>query len=169
LVTALIIDAYKSIAAELAKTGRAFFKDNLERIKATAICFREWALKNPEQYALICGTPIPGYNAPHDVIAPYAAYSMLFLVSLLDISYQEGKIDIHEPAPEETILLIPWAQQINYSGPVNIIQYAVTIWAKLHRLVSLELFGHISVVSKQTDFRPIFEAELENMFSMIEK
>ena len=33
---------------------------------------RAWALGKPQEYALIFGSPIPGYNAPQDTVDPAA-------------------------------------------------------------------------------------------------
>ncbi|WP_345709920.1 TetR-like C-terminal domain-containing protein [Kitasatospora paranensis] len=31
---------------------------------------RDWALRNPHEYALIFGSPVPGYAAPEDTVTP---------------------------------------------------------------------------------------------------
>jgi hypothetical protein len=40
-------------------------------MKATAVTLtRGWALAHPHDWALIFGSPVPGYAAPHDTIRP---------------------------------------------------------------------------------------------------
>jgi hypothetical protein len=41
---------------------------------------RRWALEHPAEYALLYGTPVPGYTAPPDtaLLAGLAAWSQLF-------------------------------------------------------------------------------------------
>ncbi len=71
LLTALIVDAYGDLAtaaetAVAASAGRPFAERWLELTKAV----RGWALANRHEYALIYGSPVPGYAAPQDTVAP---------------------------------------------------------------------------------------------------
>ena len=85
LLTALIIDAYDSVAdaAETAE-GAVPRTDPLGRWMATCHAVRAWALANPHEYALIFGSPIPGYAAPQDTIDPAARIPSLLLAVLSD-------------------------------------------------------------------------------------
>ena len=72
LLTALIIDAYNAIgeAGERAEAAITERLDLTRRWLAVANAWREWALAHPAEYALIHGSPVPGYAAPPDTIAP---------------------------------------------------------------------------------------------------
>jgi AcrR family transcriptional regulator len=65
LLTALIVDAYNALgdAAEQAIAGPAAAR---ERWIAAWHAVRDWARSNPHEYALIYGSPVPGYRAPDD-------------------------------------------------------------------------------------------------------
>jgi AcrR family transcriptional regulator len=70
LLTALIIDAYDALgaAAEAAvAAGPAAVRD---RWRACCHAARDWAIAHPHEYALIYGSPVPGYQAPAETIAP---------------------------------------------------------------------------------------------------
>src|SRR5438270_1670176 len=72
LLTALIIDAYNAMGevaerADAAVTDRA---DLAGRWISTARALRKWALERPHEYALIYGSPVPGYAAPRDTVGP---------------------------------------------------------------------------------------------------
>ena len=71
LLTALIIDAYDALgeAAEAASAGRPA-ADLRGRWEATCHAVRNWALAHPHEYALIYGSPVPGYQAPRATVAP---------------------------------------------------------------------------------------------------
>src|SRR5688500_19893216 len=62
LLTALILDAYDSLG-EAAETADAQVGRGDLRGRWLAVCraVRAWALAQPHQYALIYGTPVPGY------------------------------------------------------------------------------------------------------------
>src|SRR6266545_542360 len=72
LLTALIIDAYNSMAdvAEMADARITDRTDFLGRWLAVTKSLRAWALNFPHEYALIYGSPVPGYRAPQDTVEP---------------------------------------------------------------------------------------------------
>src|SRR5689334_9031334 len=65
LLTALIIDAYNSLG-EAAEHAATLTTDPLGRFLRITTAVREWALADPHQWALIYGSPVPGYQAPQD-------------------------------------------------------------------------------------------------------
>src|SRR5689334_931603 len=73
LLTALIIDAYDSLG-EAAETAAAATGTAGPSSGWRAVChaIRDWARQNPHEYALIYGSPVPGYQAPRDTVAPAA-------------------------------------------------------------------------------------------------
>jgi AcrR family transcriptional regulator len=82
LLTALIIDSYNELgdAVEQAvKPGRV-----LDRWLAFGHAVRDWALSHPAEYALLYGSPVPGYKAPQDTVGPAARPTDLLLRLLAD-------------------------------------------------------------------------------------
>ena len=70
LLTALIIDAYNALGAAVENADAAVSQrsDLRERFLVLGRAVRCWALANPSEYALIFGSPVPGYAAPADTI-----------------------------------------------------------------------------------------------------
>src|SRR5690242_5730832 len=101
LLTALIVDAYDAVgtAAERAEAA-ADRADLLGRWLATARAVRAWALEQPHEYALIYGSPVPGYRAPVDTIVPAARIPAL-IGGILSDGYAAGRLatDLGEPVP----------------------------------------------------------------------
>ena len=85
LLTRLIVAAYDAlgIAAE-AEEAAVARGDLAGRWSAVCAAVRGWALANPNEYALIYGTPVPGYVAPPTTIAPAARVSTVVLRILTD-------------------------------------------------------------------------------------
>ena len=163
LVTALIVDAYHSLAAALAESQETAEESHTVRIMASAHAYRGWALEHPEEYGLIFGTPIPGYEAPMEITGPTAAESMAVLIQVLDAAYQDGVLSLAEPSPTLLTLLQPWVDKLDYAGPPTIIHLALASWALIHGLVSLELFGHLAPAPEYGEVDPLFEAEIQAM------
>jgi len=74
LLTALIIEAYDELGAavEAAETGVRRRDDLAKRFTALCHAVHDWARANPHEYALLYGSPVPGYAAP-DTTVPSAA------------------------------------------------------------------------------------------------
>ena len=165
LVTALIVDAYHSLAAALAAARDAEQGNHVERIMASANAYRNWALTYPAEYSLIFGTPIPGYQAPMEITGPAAAANMSVLIQVLDDAYQDGKLAPGELAPARVEMLQPWTEKMGYAGPPGIIHLALASWAQIHGLVSLEIFGHLTPAPEYGDVYPFFEIEIQSMMA----
>src|SRR6266487_1323800 len=85
LLTRLIVAAYEALASAVeAQEAAAARNDLAGRWAAVCRAVREWALANPNEYALIYGTPVPGYVAPPATIAPAARVSSVLLGILAD-------------------------------------------------------------------------------------
>ena len=85
LLTRLIIDAYDSLGAA-AEVREATIDRNDLAGRFTAICeaVRAWALAHPNEYALIYGSPVPGYVAPADTVQPATRVTALLLRIIVD-------------------------------------------------------------------------------------
>jgi AcrR family transcriptional regulator len=72
LLTALIVDAYDAVG-ELAERADAAAvatgADPGTRWLEVCRAVRRWARDAPHQYALVYGSPVPGYSAPGDTVA----------------------------------------------------------------------------------------------------
>ena len=93
LLTALILDAYNALgeaaeAADAAVTDRSQLR---ARWLATARGIRGWALRTPAEYALLFGTPVPGYAAPADTITA-AARTPVVLIRILADGFTSGAL-----------------------------------------------------------------------------
>jgi AcrR family transcriptional regulator len=75
LLTALIVDAYNAIGDAVEKADDPSEEPRF-RWRVSWQAAREWAIAHPHEYALIYGSPIPGYQAPQDTVAPAARVAL---------------------------------------------------------------------------------------------
>jgi len=167
LVTALIVDAYHSLAAALAATRDANHEDHAASIIASANAYRNWALAHAEEYGLIFGTPIPGYKAPMEITSPAAAKSMAVLIDVLDAGWRDGAFETDDTLSGTSDLVQAWIDKFGYEGPPAVIQFAMGCWAHIHGLVSLELFGHLTAVPGEISVDSFFETEIQAMVAQM--
>ena len=69
LITDLIVEAYEDLGAHLEEAG-ATTRSPWRRWVDTCLALRAWAIAEPHRFALVYGSPVPGYVAPADTIAP---------------------------------------------------------------------------------------------------
>ncbi len=156
LLTALIIDAYNAIgsaaegAAGGAATGGAASGEPgrvRDRWIAAAHAIRDWARAHPHEYALIYGSPVPGYRAPEATVGP-AARVPLALTGLLAEAVASGELT-EGVTPAEPLGDALAAQAAALAGlvspdlalPPDALVRAVIAWTQLFGTLSFELFG----------------------------
>ncbi len=165
LLTRLIIDAYNSLgaAAEAAAAAAAAADDLAGRWSAICRAARDWALANPNEWALIYGSPVPGYAAPADTIGPASRVSNL-LVQILAEAAERGTT-LPDPAgrelsPAARTALAPVLAVLPATVTDAAIQAGLMLWSALLGTISLELFGQFrNVVSDDPADRDAFFAE----------
>src|SRR6266498_3996498 len=92
LLTALILDAYDSLGEAAEQAGEKPDQDDYgERWLAVTRAIRDWAVKRPHEYALIYGSPVPGYVAPEDTVLP-SIRPVVVLGGILDDAHQAGRL-----------------------------------------------------------------------------
>ncbi|MFL6142647.1 MAG: TetR/AcrR family transcriptional regulator [Labedaea sp.] len=156
LLTALILDAYNSMgdAVEAADAAVADRSDLLGRWLAVAHTLRNWALLRPHEYALIYGSPVPGYAAPQDTVEP-ATRPVLVLGAILADANAAGVLAAEEhplpvpPALAKEIATIADLVGATVSGPA--MARGLIAWTELFGAISFELFGRIANTIDQRD------------------
>jgi AcrR family transcriptional regulator len=83
LLTALIIDAYNELGEVAERADALGDRDDLAgRWRRVSEAAYQWARANTAEYGLVFGTPVPGYAAPADTIAPATRFTRV-LIGLL--------------------------------------------------------------------------------------
>ncbi|WP_240641088.1 TetR/AcrR family transcriptional regulator [Nocardioides ferulae] len=146
LLTALIVEAYDEVGEQAERADRACHRADLGgRFGAVCRAVRDWALTHPHEYALLYGSPVPGYQAPQTTVGP-ASRVPLVLLGIAADAQRAG------PAPIAPAVQVPDAERAALSGiqvlldePINdsLLARCLQSWATLFGHVSLELFGHM--------------------------
>jgi AcrR family transcriptional regulator len=149
LLTALIIDAYDSLG-EAAEAVRDTAATPVERWIAVCEAVRAWSLAHPHEYALIYGSPVPGYTAPDTTVQPAARVGLVLIGIVRDAIKGPG---VHFPPlsaelrPEAERLAADIAPDL----PPEVSAALVAAWAQLFGLVGFELFGQFNRVVEDRD------------------
>ena len=82
LLTLLVVDAYTELADAVAGTADAG-APSAQQLDLLARSMREWGITHPESWALIYGSPVPGYAAPARETTPAGTRVMLRFLAVL--------------------------------------------------------------------------------------
>src|SRR5271168_1272071 len=85
LLTALIIDAYDALGAQVEAADAGCDREDFGgRWGACSHGARDWARQHPHEYALIYGSPVPGYRAPEDTNTPASRVTQTLVAIIRD-------------------------------------------------------------------------------------
>ncbi|MGA5704347.1 TetR/AcrR family transcriptional regulator [Peterkaempfera bronchialis] len=161
LLTALIIDAYNALG-ERAEAAVAAAPSGDHRARWRALCHavRDWAREHPHEYALVYGTPVPGYQAPQATIGP-AARVALVLVAVVRTAGPGPQTAARVPTGQLADQLTGLAAQLGGELRPSDMARGLIAWTQLFGMVSFELFGHLVGSADPAD--PFFAHAVEEM------
>jgi AcrR family transcriptional regulator len=143
LLTRLIIDGYDAVgeAAEAAdRPGEEL------RTRWLSVCraVRAWAREHPHEYALLYGSPVPGYAAPPDTV-PAAGRVGLVLGGILADAIRSGALPEGTGERDATLLGDGTTAALGGEHPAlddTVRVRALLAWSSVFGSISFELFGH---------------------------
>lgn len=174
LLTRLIIEAYDDVGL-VAEQAQANTRDESGEVQFRAVwrAVRRWAVEHPHQYSLIFGSPVPGYAAPTDTIAPATRLPEVLLGILTSSTVgSDSAVALMPPArlASAAVALAP----ARTTMPVDSISdatllVALTSWTTLLGSISFELFGHThNVVDDSAKCRAdYFDAQIDLMLLLL--
>ena len=159
----MIVAAYDAPGAAVEAAEAAVKREDLVgRWRAVPGAVRSWALANPNGYALIYGSPVPGYVPPPDTVAPATRVSCLIVRILVD-ALTTGRL---APAlPEDRVparvwtALDPLRSFVGVEVPGALTQRGLRVWTALYGTISFELFGQLhDVIGEEARDREVILA-----------
>ena len=146
LLTLLLVDAY-SAQADAVDHAVATASDEAwdERLLVAALAFRSWAVREPSRYALLYGSPVPGYAAPAEVTTEPGTRVIGLLLGLVGEGVAAGEV-VDGPAPDAVAVplsddLAAVAAEVGLAVDPAVLARAVLLWATVVGGTSLEVFG----------------------------
>ncbi len=153
LLTALIVDAYNDLGAFAERAAlRVPRSEPRRRFHAAASAIRRWAKANPNEYALLYGSPVPGYEAPQHTVGP-AARVALVLGSIVADAWQQSN---GETSQDDGSALKGLLETRNLDGampgvPESVRALSLMVWSQIFGCISFELFGHYRGTVRNTN------------------
>ncbi len=165
LLTMLIIDAYNALGAAVeGAEGACAREDFAGRWRAIGRAARTWAVASPSEYALIYGSPVPGYQAPVERTGePGTRVSMLLLALVADIQRERPSVGLDGPLGQDFAAL-----RDGLGLPIGdeLLARTYLVFSALFGLISFELFGQFR--GSLTDYEAHFEHQLGVLAALLE-
>lgn len=155
LLTALIVDAFDTVGAvaETVEQDLPPSRGFPTRWVALGTAVRRWAVAHPHDYALVYGSPVPGYEAPADTVDPAARVSLVALRLVAD-GVAAGEID---PTAERSMPrsthgeLARLRDGVGLAIPDEVLARTLLAWSAVLGAISYELFGHLVGIIEDHD------------------
>jgi AcrR family transcriptional regulator len=145
LLTLLIEESYTAFGdAVEAAEARCRRNDLGRRWLTTGRAVRRWAVANPAEWALLYGSPVPGYHAPPErTTAAGSRVPILVLTLLADAGL--------EPSPDDPPMTAALRRELDRLRPAfpgdlkpGVFARGLLAYSSLCGLVSFELFGQLT-------------------------
>lgn len=150
ILTALITDAYDAVGEAVEQSVVDAPADRTATgILAAVHAFRRWALEHPQEYGLIYGTPVPGYEAPVEDTMEAAMRTNAALLGLLAQAVEMGMIRLPTPESIPEPLRDMLTEMATHEGkaqlnlPLPGWAVAMQFWVVLYGAINAEVFGHM--------------------------
>jgi AcrR family transcriptional regulator len=144
LLTALLVECYDELGDAVEQADAAVDRtDHAGRWLAACRAVRTWSVAHPGEFALLYGTPVPGYAAPQDTVEP--AVRVVFVLAVI-ASEADGDLG---PGVSDVAWLVAGAGEflVQRGWPAphpEAVARTLMAWSGLFGSVSFELFGHLN-------------------------
>jgi AcrR family transcriptional regulator len=154
LLTALIADAYNALGAAITEAYTVANPPLLEnRWFAVTQAYRQWARREPQQFSLIFGLPMPGFAAPQEGPTTEAARRALAQLSRLFVdAIEQGRLGeplIKKIHPAVAACAATKQTHTGLEIPPLSFQAMLHAWAIIHGFITLEAYGHFEWMGEQ--------------------
>lgn len=169
LLTLLVIDGYNELGDAVDQATSAVDDDDyLGRFIALGRAVRSWALAEPARYALLYGTPVPGYDAPGERTTEPGTRVIVALVRIVDDAWSAEAL--RTEGPEVPAKVIGDFEQIraefSLAAPAEVLARATLVWPALFGCVTFETFGQYGA-DTFTDTTELFELHLRQFAGVL--
>jgi AcrR family transcriptional regulator len=186
LLTLLLIDAYTELADAVDRAQQSTPGSWADQVLAIARAARQWAVDQPACWALLYGSPVPGYHAPAELTvgpgtrvvgALFGAVASGIDAGDVAVGRSEATRGMHAVGRSEAtrgmhaVPNIQAAQPMSADFDVIRAEFAFTgddatvlkcflLWAALVGAISLEVFGQYGA-DTLTDPAAVFDRQIE--------
>jgi len=161
LLTLLLIDAYTELADAVDRAQQSASGAWADRIAAIARAARGWAIDQPACWALLYGSPVPGYHAPAEMtVGPGTrVVGAVFDAVAAGIATGDVAMANSRAAQPMSADFDRIRDEFGFAGDDPTVLKCFLLWAALVGAISLEVFGQYGA-DTLTDPAVVFDGQI---------
>jgi AcrR family transcriptional regulator len=161
LLTLLLVDAYSDLADAVDRARETLGDLWSDDVVAIARATRRWAVAHPARWALLYGTPVPGYHAPAErtVAVGTRVVGALFDAVAAGIATGDIRLTNHVAPQPMSSDFERIRQEFGFPGDDQVLTKCFLLWAGVLGAISMEVFGQYGT-DTLTDSEAVFDAQL---------
>jgi AcrR family transcriptional regulator len=168
LISALCADAYEAGAEAMAAArDQVRPDDHAGRWRAVCDAFRRWALANRADFALIVGTPVPGYRAAWEATGPAASRFSGIPGGVYLAAVQADAADPRRsrvpPGLSVGPLLRDLTGRVGLAPSGQVVAIVSNAWASVRGYLAMEIFGSLTQIIPDTD--TLYQAHISTIMT----
>ncbi|MGE0215750.1 TetR/AcrR family transcriptional regulator [Mycolicibacterium sp.] len=170
LLTLLVVDAYTDLADAVDRARAAAAPGWRDQLTAAATAARRWAVEQPACWALLYGSPVPGYHAPRERTVGPGTRVVAALFEVVAAGVAAGAITTAELAVPQALStdFDALRDEFAIAADDSVVVKGTLVWAALIGAISLEVFGQYGP-DTFTDAAPVFDLQLALLIGMLER
>ncbi|OBF52983.1 TetR family transcriptional regulator [Mycobacterium sp. 852002-53434_SCH5985345] len=168
LLTLLLVDAYSDLADAVDRAREAVGDLWSDDVIAISRATRAWAVAHPARWALLYGSPVPGYHAPPERTVAVGTRVVAAFFDAVASGIATGDIRL-----TDTVAPQPMSsdferirQEFGFPGDDQVVAKCFLLWAGVLGAISLEVFGQYGA-DTLTDPEAVFDAQLRLLVDVL--
>lgn len=168
LLTMLLVDAYSDLADTVDRARESVGDLWSDDVVAIARATRRWAVTHPARWALLYGSPVPGYHAPAERTVAVGTRVVAAFFDAVAAGIATGDIRLtNDPAPQPMSSDFDRIRrEFGFPGDDRVVARCFLLWAGVLGAISLEVFGQYGA-DTLTDPEAVFDAQLRLLVGIL--
>ncbi|WP_216823754.1 TetR/AcrR family transcriptional regulator [Mycobacterium rhizamassiliense] len=168
LLTLLLVDVYSDLADTVDRARETVDDLWSDDVVAIARATRRWAVAHPAEWALLYGSPVPGYHAPPERTIGVGTRVVGAILDAIASGIATGDIRLtNSVAPQPMSSDFGRIRhEFGFPGDDSVIAKCFLFWAGVMGAISLEVFGQYGA-DTLTDPEAVFNTQLRLLVDLL--
>ena len=168
LLTLLLVDAYTELAETVDQARDSAAELWSDDVIAIARAVRRWALAHPARWALLYGSPVPGYHAPAERTLEVGTRVVGAFFDAVAAGIATGDIRLTNDTATEPMAsdFQRLRQEFGFPGDDPVVAKCFLLFAAVLGAISMEVFGQYGA-DTLTDPEAVFDAQVRLLVGML--
>jgi AcrR family transcriptional regulator len=168
LLTLLLVDAYSDLADSVDRARETVGDLWSDDVMAIARATRQWAVAHPARWALLYGSPVPGYHAPPERTVAVGTRVVVAFFDAVASGIATGDIRLTEAVAPQPMSsdFERIRHEFGFPGDDQVVAKCFLLWAGVLGAISLEVFGQYGA-DTLTEPETLFDAQLRLLVDVL--